>query len=187
MRVKALLLALVMTALLAVAPSGSAAAFPVRAIPVSGAIVGYDSVEGGQPKIVGVPDWATSYESYTVILRGVEAHAFWQGSEYLQGTEWSTVSVKAHVFCGQTSCEVSGGSVQGTDRLTLDSIAGGWDGRVEGRVTAFSHDLGFSYEGTYVAAGWGELEGWQLRATFDNYTPAGFMEMTGYAVPPAAS
>lgn len=187
MRARVGLLVLLVTGMLAVAPSGNATASPSRAVPVSGVVVGYDFNALGAQKVVGVPNWATSYQSYTVLLEGVVAHALWQGSEYLQGTEWSTVSIKAHVFCGQPSCDVSGGSVQGTDRFTLESIAGGWEGKIEGHVTAFSYGSGISYEGTYVAAGWGALKGWQFRATFDNYTPLGLIEMTGYVVPPPQS
>lgn len=185
MRSKVALVALLIAAVSVLAPMGTAGAAPPRSIPVSAAVVGYDFYDAPNGEILGLPPWARfTYDTYTVVLRDVVAHALWQGSEYLQGGEWSTVSINAHIFCEPTACDVPGGRVTGKSRFTLDSIAGGWNGTLTGRVTAYVYGVGFRYEGTYVAAGWGELTGWELRMTFTNDTTSGLIAMTGYAIPP---
>jgi hypothetical protein len=151
-------------------------------------VVGYDFYDAPSGDVHGLPPWAsTTYDSYTFVIRDVVAHGLWQGSEYLQGSDWSTVAITAHIFCGATSCDVPGGALKGTSRFTLDSIAGGWDATLTGRVTGYAYPAGFRYEGIYVANGWGDLTGWQLRMTFNNYAPTGLIAMTGYAIPPPES
>lgn len=77
------------------------------------------------------------------------------GGAFCDGINHATVSVNLDLLTGE-------GVVTATGRIDLDEFDGGWDGKL---VAHFTPGGPYIWEGTFVAHGFGELEGYQLRGT----------------------
>ncbi|OGO55870.1 MAG: hypothetical protein A2V85_11830 [Chloroflexi bacterium RBG_16_72_14] len=85
------------------------------------------------------------------------------GDVLCTGINHATVSVNLDLVTGE-------GVVTATGHLVLTGIDGGWNGRL---VAHFTPGGPYIWEGTYLAHGFGALEGYQSRGTVVEPTHAG--------------
>jgi hypothetical protein len=95
-------------------------------------------------------------EDFVYHSRGATADYADVGDQFCAGINHATLTVlNLDLATGE-------GLVQARGRIVLDAFEGGWDGLL---LAHFTPTGPYIWEGTIVGAGYGELEGWQYRAT----------------------
>lgn len=97
------------------------------------------------------------------------------GSPWCAGINHATVLVNLDLLTGE-------GMVNSTGHIELDAYDGGWDARL---IAHFTPDGQYIWEGQVVGRGFGELTGYELRATLVETSHEATI-MTGFVFLPGA-
>jgi hypothetical protein len=111
----------------------------------------------------------------------------WDGDIYLTGEMFNEVNWDANFkACDSLPCvgDVAGGNVWGTAWVDLDEFDGGWMAPFEYEISARGALGMFSFEGEWIAEGWGELEGWVIELHVEQDGDIGTEMFWGYVYPP---